>query len=124
MNTLDYKATPATPEIYYGGDEKLLIKGRSMPEDVKVFYQPLLDWASTIQVGTLSVDVKLEYMNSATSKKLLYVLKILDANNHIKKLTINWYYEEGDEEALESGQIFEEFLLKAEFRYHEIKEVA
>ena len=124
MNTLDYKATPATPEIYYGGDEKLLIKGRSMPEDVKVFYQPLLDWAGAIQVGTLSVDFNLEYMNSSSSKKLLYVLKVLDANNYIKKLTINWFYEEGDEEALESGQIFEELLLKAEFRYHEIREVA
>ena len=124
MNTLDYKATPATPEIYYGGDDKLLIKGRSMPEDVKIFYQPLLDWAGSIQISTLSVDMNLEYMNSSSSKKLLYVLKILDANNSIKKLTINWYYEEGDEEALESGMIFEERLLKAEFRYHEIKEVA
>ncbi|HJZ41917.1 MAG TPA: DUF1987 domain-containing protein [Bacteroidales bacterium] len=124
MNTLDYKATPATPEIYYGGDDKLLIKGRSMPEDVKIFYQPLLDWAGSIQISTLSVDMNLEYMNSSSSKKLIYVLKILDANNNIKKLTINWYYEEGDEEALESGMIFEERLLKAEFRYHEIKEVA
>src|SRR3990172_6575012 len=117
MNTLDYKATPATPEIYYGGDDKLLIKGRSMPEDVKIFYQPLLDWAGSIQISTLSVDMNLEYMNSSSSKKLIYVLKILDANNNIKKLTINWYYEEGDEEALESGMIFEERLLKAEFRY-------
>ena len=124
MNTLDYKATPSTPEIYYGGDDKLLIKGRSMPEDVKIFYQPLLDWAGSIQISTLSVDMNLEYMNSSSPKKLIYVLKILDANNNIKKLTINWYYEEGDEEALESGMIFEERLLKAEFRYHEIKEVA
>ena len=63
-------------------------------------------------------------MNSASSKKLLTLLKILDANNSIKQLSINWFYKEGDEEALESGQIFEEFLLKANFRYYEYREVA
>ena len=43
MKTIEIKATSATPEVVYDKEGKLLIKGRSMPEDVKKFYQPLLD---------------------------------------------------------------------------------
>jgi hypothetical protein len=124
MNTIDHKATSSTPEISYGEDSKLLIKGRSLPEDVTKFYKPIMDWAGALQVNALIVDINLEYMNSASSKKMLDLLKILDANNSIKELTINWFYEEGDEDALENGQIYEELLSKASFRYHELNETA
>jgi len=33
-------------------------------------------------------------------------------------MSIHWYYEEDDEETLEQGQIFEELLRMADFRYH------
>jgi hypothetical protein len=122
MKTINTDATSSTPEITYGEGDKLVIKGRSLPEDVTTFYKPLIDWAVALQVNSLTVDINLEYMNSASSKKVLDLLKVLDANNHIKELTVNWFYEEGDEDALENGQIYEELLLKASFRYHQLNE--
>jgi len=102
----------------------LLIEGRSLPENVTEFYTPLIQWAAMLKVEVVRLDVNLEYQNSASSKKLLEMFKVLDANNNIKNLIINWHYEADDEDALESGQIFEELLRRAEFRYHEYSEAA
>jgi len=124
MHTIDLNATNSTPAVKFGEDNKLVIKGRSIPEDVIKFYQPLFEWAETLQVNSLTIEINLEYMNSASSKKLLYLLKTLDANSSIKELTVNWYYEKGDEDALEDGQVYEEFLLKAHFTYHEYADAA
>ncbi len=52
------------------------------------------------------------------------MLKMLDKNPHITDLTIIWRYEEDDEDILESGQIYEEFMMKARFQYAEHKEAA
>lgn len=121
MKPIVIDATNTTPAVYYGEDNKLVIKGRSIPENATKFYQPMINWAGTLEDNLLNVEINLEFMNSASSKKLLYLLKVLDANNYIKKLTVNWYYEEDDEETLEQGQIFEELMRKAVFRYHECK---
>ena len=122
MESIDIHATSSTPSVYYGLDGKLKIKGRSLPEDVTAFYHPLVDWAGKLEVHSLTVDVELVYMNSASSKELLELLKALDTNNRISELYINWFYEEGDEDGLENGQIYEELLQKASFQYHEYNE--
>lgn len=103
---------------------RLLLEGRSLPENVGKFYSPLIEWAGMLRTEVVKMDINLEYLNSASSKKLLELLKTLDANNNIKDLIINWHYESDDEDALESGQIFEELLLKAKFIYHEYSEAA
>jgi hypothetical protein len=122
MGRIDIHATSTTPSVYYGMDGKLKIKGRSLPEDVTAFYNPLVDWAGKLAVDSLTVDVDLVYMNSASSKKLLALLKALDTNKRVSELYINWFYEEGDEDGLENGQIYEELLEKASFQYHQYNE--
>jgi len=122
METINISATNCTPEVYLGEDAKLVIRGRSLPENAAKFYQPIIDQAEKFTMASLMIEINMEYMNSASSKKILHLLKILDANNNIKELTINWIYETGDEDTLEHGQIYEELLLKAHFRYHECAE--
>jgi hypothetical protein len=122
MNIINIKPTHSTPAIRYTGDGRLVIKGRSITAGGVNFYQPLIDWAGTLQIKMLIVDINLEYVNSTSSKKLLQLLKVLDANTSLKKLIVNWYNDEGDEDALEKGQVMESFLHKAEFRYHHNKE--
>lgn len=124
MNTFEIEATNSTPSVIYKGDGKLIIKGRSFPESVDEFYKALFDLLEEINPSVMTVDIDLEYINSASSKKILYLLKMLDKNPHITDLTIIWRYEEDDEDILESGQIYEEFLMKARFQYSEHKEAA
>jgi len=118
MYIININATNTTPAIRYTKDGRLQISGRSITEGGINFYQPLIDWAGTLQIKLLSVDINLEYLNSTSSKKLLHLLKTLDTNNNIKKLLINWFYDEGDDDALDKGQVMEGFLHKAEFSFH------
>ena len=124
MNNITYEPTTSTPEVKFTTDGRLLLEGRSLPENVMKFYNPLIEWVSKLKVEVVKMDINLEYLNSASSKKLLEILKVLDANNYIKEFIVNWHYESEDEDALESGQIFEDLLRRAEFRYHEYSEAA
>jgi uncharacterized Fe-S radical SAM superfamily protein PflX len=121
MNALEITATNSTPEVVFNKDGKLLIKGKTFPENVDEFYKPIFDWAEDLRIETLTVDIELEYINSASSKKLLHILKLLDTNNFITELKVIWRYDEDDEDILESGEIYEEFLIKARFSYFKYK---
>jgi hypothetical protein len=122
MNNLKIEATSSTPAIQFKRDGRMLIEGRSLPENVQKFYDPLMDWAKKINAEAVKLDINMEYLNSASTKKILEFLKILDANNCIKTFIVNWHYETDDEDTLENGQIFEELLRKAQFRYLEYSE--
>ncbi len=124
MNTFEIEATNSTPSVVYKAEGKLIIKGRSFPENVDEFYKSVFDLLEEFNTRVMIVDIDLEYINSASSKKILYLLKMLDKNPHITDLTIIWRYEEDDEDILESGQIYEEFMMKATFQYSEHKAAA
>lgn len=124
MKNINLEPTTSTPAVRFSSDGRLLMEGRSLPEDVNRFYNPLIAWVKVLTTEVVKIDLNLEYLNSASSKKVLELLRVLDNNEAIKELIVNWHYEADDEDALESGQIFEDFLIKAEFRYHEYSEAA
>jgi uncharacterized Fe-S radical SAM superfamily protein PflX len=124
MKEIIIEKTVSTPAIEFYDDGRMLIEGRSLPEDVNIFYKPLIEWVAALKTEQVKIDINLEYINSASTKKLLEMLKSIDANNCIKSFIINWHYEEGDDDNLETGQIFEELLRKAQFRYFELSEAA
>jgi hypothetical protein len=119
MKNLIIEATSSTPAILFKTDGRMLMEGRSLPEDVQRFYGPVIDWSRNLTAEAVKLDINMEYLNSASTKKVLEFLKVLDANNCIKTFIVNWHYELDDEDTLENGQIFEELLRKAQFRYHE-----
>ena len=124
MDNINIEPTASTPAVKFITDGRLLIEGRSLPENVIRFFHPLIEWSGMLKAEVVKMDVNLEYMNSASPKKLLELLKVIDANNSVKEFIVNWHYEADDEDALESGQIFEDLLRKAEFRYHEYSSAA
>ena len=124
MKAIVIGATYSTPSVNFSEDGRMLIEGRSLPDDVNKFYKPLIEWVINLSVEAVKLDINLEYFNSASAKKLLDLLKSLDANSKIGSVIINWHYEEGDDSVLETGQIFEELLIRTQFRYHEYAEAA
>jgi len=124
MKSLSITPTNSTPDVVFNTDGKLSIAGRSLPENVELFYEPLEKWMAGLNAETVLFDIDLQYFNSASSKKILDLLKVLDANPKVKKIEIVWHYEEGDDDCLESGQIFEELLMRASFKYVEYAEAA
>ena len=93
---------------------KIKFKGRSIPEDVSLFYEDILDWViaySSSPAPHTEVNIEMEYLNSGTSKYMLRLLKKLkEVDNDGYDLKINWVYEEGDDDILERGEYYASIL--------------
>ena len=95
-------------------DGRLKLSGRSIPEDPSKFYDQLFEWIYFYcqePNEITSLDVALEYFNSGSSKAILHILRALvDISKKGKRLSINWYYEEGDDDIMERGEYYESIL--------------
>jgi len=115
MEKYSIDGTPKTPSINFdlaGG--VLEVKGRSIPENSIEFYKPLVDaldrYAAKAQPAT-TVNVQLEYFNTSSSKCILDVFKKLEGiNKNGSAVTINWHYEEDDEDMLEAGEDYQAII--------------
>jgi SiaC family regulatory phosphoprotein len=114
MEELRISPTKNTPEIILNPEGIIRIKGRSIHENVTDFFEPVEDWISeyiTVPADITSVDMNLEYFNSASAKIFIHILqKITYVTLKHKKFIFNWYYEEGDEDILERGEYFASIL--------------
>lgn len=96
------------------------ISGKSMPEDVIDFYQPVLDWLHSYSADPLektNFDIKLIYFNTASSKLLLDLLMILEEireNGHV--VLVRWHSMTYDEDMQEAGQEYSE-MVDLDFEY-------
>ena len=112
MNSVNIRATAKTPKIDFNPEVGLLeIKGRSTPEDSRVFYKPLIAWceeyASNPAARTI-VDVSLEHFDTSSSKGLLDLIKRLRCIRDMEKeIEVVWHYESDDADILEAGENFE-----------------
>lgn len=108
-----------SPRIEFYPNGKLLLEGRSMPENIFKLFNPLLDFASKLSIEKVDFDINLEYFNTSTSKKILELLTALDENQKIYQLNVIWHYEAGDEDSVEMAEIYEECLKRTHFYYME-----
>ncbi|MBN2485616.1 MAG: DUF1987 domain-containing protein [Bacteroidales bacterium] len=114
MENLLIASTKRTPEVSFSTDGRLKISGRSIPEDPTQFYDKLFEWVFYYcqePNPTTTIDIILEYFNSGSSKAILEILRALvDTAKKGKQISINWYYEEGDDDILERGEYYESIL--------------
>jgi len=124
MENLLLASTKRTPEVSFTTDGRLTISGRSIPEDPTQFYDQLFEWIYFYcqqPNETTTIDIALEYFNSGSSKSILHILRALvDTAKKGKHISINWYYEEGDEDILERGEYYES-ILEMKFNFIETK---
>ncbi len=115
MEKYSIDGTPKTPTISFDlGSGVLEIKGRSIPENSIEFYKPLVDALDKYAGSpkpTTSVNIQLEYFNTSSSKCILDVFKKLESiNKSGSSVTINWHYEEDDEDMLEAGEDYQAII--------------
>jgi hypothetical protein len=124
MEELRISATKNTPEIILNPEGTIRIKGRSIHENVTEFFEPIEDWISeyiTVPADVTSVDLNLEYFNSASAKVFIHILqKITYVTLKHKKFIFNWYYEDGDDDILERGEYFAS-VLDVKFNFIKLK---
>ncbi len=122
MDDLFINDTESTPEINFKRSGQLSIKGKSLPEDPKKFYDPIFKWADDFSAKNVQLDVQLEYVNTSSSKRIIELLKGLDNNRNIKEINLNWFYEADDYDMLEFGEMIEHNLHRTKAKYIEYED--
>ncbi|HBX51088.1 MAG: hypothetical protein A2275_14280 [Bacteroidetes bacterium RIFOXYA12_FULL_35_11] len=112
MDSLLKEGAARTPSVNFNADQgHFRIQGRSTPDDAIEFYAPLFEYMKKYNPALdkkTEVHIYLEYFNTSSSKCLFDLFKML-SNIHDRgnEVTVAWYYVEGDDDMLETGQDFE-----------------
>ncbi|MBS3770402.1 MAG: DUF1987 domain-containing protein [Bacteroidales bacterium] len=115
MEVIKIKGTDDTPSIVLDKDNEIFeISGRSLPEDVSTFYEPILNWLDEYAQDPNSKTVfsfKLVYFNTASSKLLLDILMKLEGlHENGNEVLVKWYYPEDDEDMQEAGEEYADIV--------------
>lgn len=115
MEVIKIIGTDDTPSVTLDAQNDLFeISGRSLPEDVAAFYEPILDWLDRYSESPNEKTVfnfKLVYFNTASSKLLLDILlkleEIYEAGNDV---LIRWHFPDDDEDMEEAGEEYADIV--------------
>ncbi|HPD94442.1 MAG: DUF1987 domain-containing protein [Bacteroidales bacterium] len=115
METIKIMGTDDTPTVILDAQNDIFeISGRSLPEDVTAFYDPVLTWLDEYSSSPNAKTIftfKLVYFNTASSKLLLDILmkleQMTEAGNDV---LVRWYYPEDDEDMQEAGEEYADIV--------------
>lgn len=115
METIKILGTDDTPNVILDANNEIFeISGRSLPEDVSAFYEPILNWLDEYAQNPNPKTIftfKLEYFNTASSKLLLDILMRFE---HMTEdgadVSIRWCYPDDDEDMQEAGEEYADIV--------------
>lgn len=115
------KGSNTYPEVLLDPESGIFtIEGKSVPEDGKTFYAPVLKWLDDYfnqPAAETHFIFKLDYFNISTSKMILFILyKLNELKGKGHSVKITWYYKDEDDEMLEVGEDYE-FMIDIPFEY-------
>ncbi len=117
MENFLIKRTSTTPKVEFNTKNNLFeISGNSRPEDVRVFYKPILDKLQQFRKAIVDktddyvdnpfvFNFKFNYFNSSSAKFILDIL--IEINKFYTdgiNIQVNWFFEEGDYDMKEVGE--------------------
>jgi hypothetical protein len=115
MEVIKIIGTDDTPSVTLDAQNEIFeISGRSLPEDVAAFYEPILDWLDRYAESPNEKTVfnfKLVYFNTASSKLILDILlKLEEMHEDDKEILIKWHFPEDDEDMEEAGEEYADIV--------------
>ncbi len=115
MEVIKIIGTDDTPSVTLDAQNEIFeISGRSLPEDVAAFYEPILDWLDRYAEEPNEKTVfnfKLVYFNTASSKLILDILlKLEEMHEDGKEILIRWHFPEDDEDMEEAGEEYADIV--------------
>ena len=115
MEIVKINATEDTPKVTLDHENRIFeISGRSLPEDVVVFYQPVINWLEELEkdpIENIEFSIRLEYFNTASSKLILDILlKLEDISQKGIPLKVKWYFVSTDSDMKEAGEEYSEIV--------------
>ncbi|MGM0498561.1 MAG: DUF1987 domain-containing protein [Bacteroidota bacterium] len=111
--TFYVEATQSTPAIKLDKENsKIEMSGRSLPENVKEFYEPVINWLNDYVKAPndkTKIVLNFEYFNTASSKMIMDILeKLKEIQEQGKEIDVDWCYIEEDDDMLEAGEDYSE----------------
>ncbi|WP_297723721.1 DUF1987 domain-containing protein [Limnohabitans sp. Rim8] len=119
--TLHIQGTERTPEVQLMTEPlSLKIQGESFPEDVAVFYGPVINAINALTLepkGPLSVTMAMVYINSSSIKALYRIFEGVDAYRKAgNEVNVHWTVPEDDDIMEELGEDFKDRFPELEFK--------
>lgn len=120
MEVLQFNATDDTPEVVLNKEKEVFsIVGNSFSEDPFTIYGRIFTWLKYYAEDPneqTKFSFKLNYVNTASSKQIVEILGMLEAMKEKSNITIQWIYQDGDEDTLIEGKELEQmFNLEFDF---------
>ena len=115
MEVIKIIGTDDTPNVTLDPENEIFeISGRSLPEDVAAFYEPILDWLdryASEATGKTVLNFKLVYFNTASSKLILDILlKLEEMYESGKDIVVRWHFPDDDEDMEEAGEEYADIV--------------
>lgn len=120
MKKLVLEGTNKTPKIILNSDIDIYdIKGISIPEDARGFYRHIIDWWNdylATQTKGLTLVLELTYFNTASSKCILDMFRVLEKiQEKTDNVTVEWYCDADDEDMIEVIEDYQNLVTKLNF---------
>ena len=115
MDKLKIDGTEDSPQVNLDLEENILeLSGRSLPEDVNTFYEPVLSWIEEYSKNPLENTVfnfKLTYFNTASSKVILDILtQFEEMIEEGHQVLVRWHFPDEDEDMQEAGEEYADMV--------------
>lgn len=123
METFSLIATQDTPEVTLNKVMgKFKISGNSFSEDPFTIYGRIFSWLKEYSQDpneNTSFEFHLNYINTASSKQIVEILKILEDLSQKSSVEILWYYQDGDDDTFQEGEELSH-MFQLNFKFIEI----
>lgn len=120
MEDLNIQASERRLAVSLSCSGKLSFTGRSIPEDAKAFFTPIVNWLREYAQSPpprTECSLKMEYFNSSSRKCFVDIFSVLDLiRQQGKTVVIIWHYEEDDDELKSMGEKYRNIYDKMEFQ--------
>ncbi len=112
MKRLEIIPLNNTPHIILDVDaDNYLIEGKSFPEDSKEFYRPVIEWMEAYKLTNpkvFKICFNLFYLSSSSIISVKqFLMKTVDLNNSGTKVTVEWCYDEDDDDIKKTGEDYQ-----------------
>ncbi|MDQ3190795.1 MAG: DUF1987 domain-containing protein [Bacteroidota bacterium] len=119
MEALVIKETEICPGVILDPlNDVFEIQGKSIPQDGKIFYDPILKWLEIYSYKpnqNTNFKFNLEFFNITSSKMLLFILyKLNDIHAAGKNVNVTWCY--SDDDMYEVGEDYA-FMINIPFKF-------
>jgi len=123
MEVLKLAATEDLPCVLFDHNKGIFeISQRSLPENAILFYEILIDYVNEYLKSPkeeTTIVFHFDYISTSSTKQVMKIILLFDQLKQTKKVNINWHYDNGDIDMLQTGSRLEK-LTSLKFNFKEI----